>query len=128
MTTNAARLQPGDPCAFVVFGAMGDLTKRKLLPALRNLRANGLLPRDFAFVGVARRALDDDAYREHAAAAAGELATRPAADALPRDFASRTHYVKGDFEDPATYEVRVILDERAVVVGAARRAAEGLLA
>jgi len=100
VTTNAARLRPGDPCAFVVLGAMGDLTKRKLLPALHNLRANGLLPRDFAFIGVARRPLDDGAYREYAASAAGEAASRPADE----DFSSRVHYVKGDFEDPATYE------------------------
>ena len=100
MTTNAARLRPGDPCAFVVFGAMGDLTKRKLLPALHNLRANGLLPRDFAFIGVARRPLDDRTYREYAAAATGETGSGKEDD----DFSSRVHYVKGDFEDPATYE------------------------
>ena len=50
-TNNAARLRASDACAFVVFGAMGDLTKRKLLPALYNLQTNGLLPREFAFVG-----------------------------------------------------------------------------
>jgi len=104
VTTNAARLRAGDPCAFVVFGAMGDLTRRKLLPALYNLQANGLLPREFAFVGVARRALDDAAYRDYAAAAAHELASRPAGAAPQADFTARVHYVKGDFEDPATYE------------------------
>ncbi len=104
MTADAARLRPGDPCAFVVFGAMGDLAKRKLLPSLYNLRANGLLPRDFSFLGVARRALDDEAYREYAAAALREFATRPVDDALWRELAPRVHYVKGDFEDPGTYE------------------------
>jgi glucose-6-phosphate 1-dehydrogenase len=104
VTPNARRLRPGEPCAFVVFGAMGDLTKRKLLPALYNLQANGLLPREFAFVGVARRALDDAAYREYAAGAARELAQRPAAGAPSADFTTRVHYVKGDFEDPRTYE------------------------
>jgi glucose-6-phosphate 1-dehydrogenase len=103
MTSNAARLTPGDPCAFVVFGAMGDLTKRKLLPALYNLQGNGLLPGKFAFIGVARRPLDDGAYREYAAAAARELATGPAGRAPQPDFTQRVHYVKGDFEDPATY-------------------------
>jgi glucose-6-phosphate 1-dehydrogenase len=88
----------------VVFGAMGDLTRRKLLPALYNLQANGLLPREFAFVGVARRALDDAAFRDYAAAAARELAPRPAGAPAPADFTTRVHYVKGDFEAPQTYE------------------------
>src|SRR6267142_3783515 len=46
-----------DPCIFVVFGASGDLTKRKLVPALFHLRQAGLLPEEFAIVGVARRDL-----------------------------------------------------------------------
>ncbi len=104
MTTRAARLRPGDPCAFVVFGAMGDLTKRKLLPALYNLQANGLLPRELAFLGVARRALDDAAFRDYAAAAARELGARPAAGGSAADFTACVHYVKGDFEEAGTYE------------------------
>jgi glucose-6-phosphate 1-dehydrogenase len=83
---------------------MGDLTKRKLLPALYNLQSNGLLPREFAFVGVARRALDDAGYRAYAAAAARELAPRAAGGPASTDFTTCVHYVKGDFEDPATFE------------------------
>jgi glucose-6-phosphate 1-dehydrogenase len=104
VTTNAARLRPGDPCAFVVFGALGDLTTRKLLPALYNLQSNGLLPRELAFIGVARRALDDGAFREHAAAAARGPGARPDGGGPPADFTARVHYVKGDFEDPGTYQ------------------------
>jgi len=48
-----------EPCIFVVFGASGDLTKRKLLPALFHLRQAGLLPEEFAVVGVARRGLSE---------------------------------------------------------------------
>ena len=44
---------PGDPCCIVVFGASGDLTKRKLMPALYNLKALKLLPENFALIGVA---------------------------------------------------------------------------
>jgi glucose-6-phosphate 1-dehydrogenase len=104
VSAGAAAMPPGDPCAFVVFGAMGDLTKRKLLPSLHNLRANGLLPREFAFIGVARRPLDDDAFRAYATAAAREFATSPLDDGLWREFAPRIHYLRGDFEDPRTYE------------------------
>lgn len=46
-----------DPCLVVIFGASGDLTKRKLLPALYHLEQSGLLPQDFSVVGVARRDL-----------------------------------------------------------------------
>ncbi|MEO6829977.1 MAG: glucose-6-phosphate dehydrogenase, partial [Acidobacteriaceae bacterium] len=49
-----------DPCVVVIFGASGDLTKRKLLPALYHLEQGGLLPKNFAVVGVARRPLKDE--------------------------------------------------------------------
>src|SRR6266853_2985068 len=48
-----------EPCIFVVFGASGDLTKRKLLPAIFHLKQAGLLPEEFAVVGVARRDLSE---------------------------------------------------------------------
>ena len=60
-TVTAAVQQPErtpDPCIVVIFGASGDLTKRKLLPALYHLDQSGLLPKDFAVVGVARRPLE----------------------------------------------------------------------
>ena len=59
--TAPATVQPErtpDPCIVVIFGASGDLTKRKLLPALYHLEQAGLLPKDFAVVGVARRPLE----------------------------------------------------------------------
>src|ERR1700677_466239 len=49
-----------DPTILVIFGASGDLTKRKLLPALYHLRQNNLLPANFSIVGVARRPLGDE--------------------------------------------------------------------
>ena len=61
------------------------------------------MPREFTFIGVARRALDDARYHEYATSAAREFATRPLDDALWAEFAERVHYVKGDFEDPETY-------------------------
>jgi glucose-6-phosphate 1-dehydrogenase len=97
-------LGPVGSCAFVIFGAMGDLTKRKLLPSLYNLRANGLLPKNVAIVGVARRPNDDATYRDYATTALREYATRPVEDEVWKDYVERIHYVKGDFEDPATYK------------------------
>ena len=46
--------RPGDPCVMVIFGASGDLTKRKLIPALYNLAKDNLLSKEFALVGIAR--------------------------------------------------------------------------
>jgi glucose-6-phosphate 1-dehydrogenase len=57
---------PGEPCVMVVFGAGGDLTKRKLVPALYNLSAGKLLPEKFAIVGISREALSTDEFRQAA--------------------------------------------------------------
>ena len=114
----ANQLQPGDSCAFVIFGGMGDLTKRKLLPSLYNLRANGLLPKNVVIVGVARRPLDNKAYRDYANQVLREFATRPVEDAVWADYLERIHYVKGDFEDPATYQgIQQVLAHAAEVHG-----------
>jgi glucose-6-phosphate 1-dehydrogenase len=111
-------LQQGDSCAFVIFGAMGDLTKRKLLPSLYNLRANGLLPKNVVIIGVARRPLDNKAYRDYANQVLREFATRPVEDAVWADYLERIHYVKGDFEDPKTYEgIQATLDHAGQVHG-----------
>jgi len=95
---------PGDPCAIVIFGATGDLTKRKLLPSLYNLRLNGLLPKNFALVGVVRRNMDDEAFRELMSQEIREFATSPLDAAMWADFRARLHCVSGDLEQPQTYE------------------------
>ena len=78
----------------MIFGATGDLTRRLLLPALGNLRGNGLLPDDFALIGVAGRPLDDDGFRKHLAEGnAGDL------DWLLQ----RSRYFSGKFEAAETY-------------------------
>ena len=104
MSEEVGALRPGDPCAFVIFGAMGDLTRRKLLPSLYNLAANGLLPPDFAVIGMARRAIDREAFREHAMQALREFGGRQVDAALSRKFAERLQYLQGDFDDPSTFE------------------------
>jgi glucose-6-phosphate 1-dehydrogenase len=94
---------PSDPCALVIFGATGDLTKRKLLPSLYNLRANGLLPRDFALVGAVRKPMDDEALRDLMSAEIREFATRPVDAQLWAEFRERLHCVSGDLERPETF-------------------------
>jgi glucose-6-phosphate 1-dehydrogenase len=93
-----------DPCAFVIFGAAGDLTKRLLLPALYNLAAGKLLPEGFAVVGVARAQWSDDEFGRHMRAALQEFATDGTDRKTLDDLIGRCRYVRGDFDDPSTYE------------------------
>ena len=53
-----------DPCALVIFGASGDLTRRKLVPAIWHLEELGRLPEEFVLVGVARTEMEDDGFRQ----------------------------------------------------------------
>ncbi len=62
-TTSIRRGEPAPPCVFVIFGATGDLTKRKLIPALYNLREQKLLRDEFAIVAIARKETSDDELR-----------------------------------------------------------------
>ena len=64
------------PCVIVIFGASGDLTKRKLLPSLCNLIASGLLAEDFAIIGVGRREWSDEDFRQQMRSAVSEFATQ----------------------------------------------------
>jgi glucose-6-phosphate 1-dehydrogenase len=105
--------RPADPCLLVVFGATGDLFKRKLLPALYNLRALGLLPREVAVVAAVRRDLDDEAFRAAATADLAEFATQPVDQAVWDELRPRLHAVSGDLEDPATW--RELRDRLAIL-------------
>jgi glucose-6-phosphate 1-dehydrogenase len=97
--------QPAGPCAFVIFGAAGDLTKRLLVPALYNLAAAGLLPQEFAVVGVARGEMSDETFRARMGDALHEFATGSVSPEIVRDLTARFSYVRGDFDDPNTYRL-----------------------
>src|SRR6187399_3184023 len=98
---------PPPPCTLVIFGATGDLTRRLLVPALRNLRRNGLLPDDFTLVGVASRELDDDGFREHLREGMRQF---DGGDASDIDwFLARARYVAGKFEAPDAYAALAML-------------------
>ena len=96
--------RPASPCAFVVFGASGDLTRRKLVPAIYQLAKRGLLPERFAAVGVARREWNDDVFRVEMNVGVREFGRDGLDEALWSRFAADLHYVSGDFENPVTYE------------------------
>src|ERR1700739_3762370 len=89
--------QPAEPCAIVIFGASGDLTKRKLLPSLYNLGSYHLLPAHFSIVGVARRPLSDDVFRDQPGKDLAELGTQPVDPNLWSKFRERISYCAGEF-------------------------------
>ena len=67
--------KPADPCAMVIFGASGDLTRRKLIPALYNLAKNKLLSPNFAVIGVARSPMSSEEYRKRVSEDIQQFAT-----------------------------------------------------
>src|SRR5262244_3112891 len=95
---------PAGPCCLVIFGAAGDLTHRLLVPALYNLAAGGLLPDPFAVIGVARKELSSDAFRNNLEKSLRAFATRRVDDNVARRLLSCVTYLNGDAEDTATYE------------------------
>jgi glucose-6-phosphate 1-dehydrogenase len=93
------------PCTMVIFGASGDLTKRKLVPALYSLARDRLLPSSFNVVGVARREVENSAFRQNMRASCDQFARRrPVEDSLWATFSEGIYYCSGTFEDPATYD------------------------
>jgi glucose-6-phosphate 1-dehydrogenase len=94
------------PCILVVFGASGDLTSRKLMPALAQLADNRQLPAAFAVVGVARTELSDDDFRRRML----DAVEKPSA--AWENLVSGFRYVAGDYADTATFEkLQRVLDE-----------------
>jgi glucose-6-phosphate 1-dehydrogenase len=95
---------PADPCVIVIFGASGDLTKRKLIPALYNLAKEKLLSREFALVGFARPELDADVFREKCSEEIRQFATSSIDPDTWHWFARRMYYVSGDAENEAGFQ------------------------
>ena len=88
-----------DACVFVIFGASGDLTQRKLFPALYSLAYRRLLPEKFAVVGVARTEESDDAFRERMEAAVREHGRDPFRDDVWQGLAEGMRYIATEFEN-----------------------------
>jgi glucose-6-phosphate 1-dehydrogenase len=101
----SARQAPREapPCAFVVFGATGDLTHRKLLPAIYNLAAHGSLPQHFGAIGVSRRDLSDDTFRANLHEGVKEFSRSGLDEDVWNRFAPALHYCAGEFDDPGLY-------------------------
>jgi len=95
---------PNDPCAIVMFGASGDLARRKLLPALYDLALHSCLAPRFKLLGFARTDMNDDAFQR----GAGEFlpkGDKAGADASKqKEFLQHLHYFHGNYDDPESYK------------------------
>src|ERR1700722_10415764 len=94
----------GEPCAIVIFGASGDLTKRKLIPSLYNLASYHLLPKNFSIIGVARSEMSDQEFHARLGKDLTQLGTQPVDPKIWSEFGDRMLYCSGSFDDPKTYE------------------------
>lgn len=108
-TDQAGALRRGrrlpEPCAMVIFGASGDLTERKLVPALYYLHHTGQLPEGFSVIGSARSSFSDDQFRNRLEEAVRKFLKVPAADeSALTSFLQRISYISGDYGTAAAYE------------------------
>lgn len=92
------------PCTVVIFGASGDLTYRKLIPALYNLAADGDLPSALTVVGFARREKTDEQFRSELEEAAKKFSRQAVKDELWKHFADSVFYHRGEFGEDEAYK------------------------
>src|SRR5689334_19740442 len=93
-----------EPASVVIFGATGDLTHRKLVPALYNLQRERLLPPGFSVIGFARRDWSDDFFRGSLLEDARQFSRNGVEETLWQSFAEGISYVQSSFDDPQGYQ------------------------
>jgi glucose-6-phosphate 1-dehydrogenase len=102
--SHAGAQQKKTPCIMVIFGAMGDLTKRKLLPSLYNLAKHNLMSDNFAVVGVSRAPMSHEEFREKQRAVMDQFATDKFDPALGKWLVDRLYYCQVNFDDREAYK------------------------
>src|SRR3954447_16970653 len=101
-----AEVRKAPPGVFVIFGASGDLTSRKLMPALANLACRDLLPPEFAVVGIARTDMTDESFQNRM------LESVPDAGPQWAEAVKNFRYISGDYAHPDTFErLKQVLDD-----------------
>ena len=103
LTAGLAETLIPKPCTLVIFGGAGDLSRRKLLPAVYNLALDGVLPAAFAAVGFSKEDLDDEGFRALARDGIERFSRRPLEDRHWADYARSLFFVSGSFDDPQAY-------------------------
>ncbi len=93
-----------EPCAFVIFGATGDLAHRLVIPALYNLAASNLLPDNFCVVGVARHAMSNDELRDSLMKGLQQFATRKVDEAIAKRLLECVTCIAADPKDPSSFD------------------------
>ncbi|NND31811.1 MAG: glucose-6-phosphate dehydrogenase (NADP(+)), partial [Saprospiraceae bacterium] len=93
-----------DPTIFVIFGGSGDLTKRKLIPALINLSEDGYLPQEMAVLGLGRTEFSDDEFRRELQSGISSFSRRRISVESWEVFRTKIHYLKSDISDTASYD------------------------
>ncbi len=97
--------KPVEPCTIVIFGASGDLTARKLIPALYHLAKDKQMPPTFRIIGFARREKTDESWRQELRADLDQFSrTKPVDEQVWKDFSASVSYCTGDLTDAAAYE------------------------
>jgi len=101
--TNFSQASKAPPNVMIIFGSTGDLTSRKLIPALFHLFDADLLPDSFAVVGIGRKPFDDQSYCEHLGQKIREYVGSSFNQTIWEKLAQRIHYLQGDIDQPSTY-------------------------
>ena len=107
MEPEIENIRKGDPCVMIIFGATGDLTKRKLIPSLYNLASQKLLLKELAIVGFGIDDYNTDTFREYINKDVKTFATGEVNPELWNFFLQHIYYVQGDFKDAAAYQQRL---------------------
>src|SRR6478672_3195928 len=92
------------PCSIVIFGATGDLTHRKLVPALYNLAADGELPPTVTVIGFARRPKNDDDFRKEMEDSVKKFSRQTVRDEIWKNFSQSLFYHQSDFSDESGFK------------------------
>ena len=95
--------QAQDPCVMIIFGASGDLTRRKLIPALYNLAEIDLLPDNFSVVGVSRSMMSSEEFRNKMSLDIEEFVSDTIDTTLRESLMNRLYYLPGDVDEAETY-------------------------
>jgi glucose-6-phosphate 1-dehydrogenase len=104
--------RPADPCIMVIFGAAGDLTRRKLIPALYNLAKANLLSREFAILGVAHTKMSADDFRNKLSEDIKHYAGNDLDPDIWEWFLRRLYYISAEFDDKNLYaQLKTTLDK-----------------